>query len=221
MKRLLAMLTALWVALTNNIGYQASPGTAYKAGEYFIIEEGMAPDYRSLYDTVPVAGGNNNCYPGNHSTLKSLHVYSGTDLDTYEDLCAMTKEDAKEWKAGNIPDDTKYSVESERYLYSPYSGKITTSPLTSDGTNMTIQFTTSSGKNYVVNYHGMKCWYCDVTRDLDAIEGESFHTFTDWGSFCTVKSGTFIGIAGEDCYIEIQDSSGAFLTMKEFYTTPK
>lgn len=221
MKRLLAMLAALWVAITNNIGYQASPETAYQAGEYFVIEEGMEPDYRSLYDQVPVAGGNNNCYPGNHSTLKSLHIYSGKDLDDYEDLCAMCKSDLTEWKSGNISDDTKYSVKAGSYLYSPYMGKITTSPVTSDGTSMTVQITVSSGAKYIVNYHGMKCWYCDITRDLSAIEGESFHTFTDWGSYCLVKPGTLLGVAGEDCYIEIQDANGVYLTMKEFYTTPK
>ena len=220
MKRILAMLASLWFAIANNIGYQASADVPYQAGEYFVIEEGFSPDYRSLYDKQPIAGGNNNCFYSTHPVQSGLHLYTGDDLKQYEDLCAFTKDAYKEWKTGNIPDTTGYAPPAGSYIYSPFAGKILSNPTTSDGTAMEVRVELSNGEKYVISITGMECWYCDIARDLSVVEPDKFHTYSDLGKAATVKAGSLLGVAGDNCNIMIV-REGSSVKISDFYKTPK
>lgn len=184
MKKLLSMLLALLLSITNNVDYQVQGDVEYSAGSYYTIEEGQAPDYRSIYGSPAVASRDVSCKPIPFKGAAKTVVYS----DGADHITAYWFESNSNKKYEELTVDTDYLCESSSQLIAPYACELLSSSVTSDGTSMSIKCSVDN-QDYQLQIIGMDRWWCcmgrNETHKVPNVYGELV-----WKHTCSELQGT-------------------------------
>lgn len=216
MKRLLSMLLSLFMAITNNIDYQAQGDMQFMHDSYYTIDEGSAPDYRDLYGTNPVASKEVSCYPTTFKGTGKDIVYS----DTNKHMQGVWIVNRATMRYADLPDGSSYTFEAPGYILMPYTGVLRTSSTTSNGHTMVLSLEVD-GTEYRMDIQNMERWWCCLGK----LEPDSTDAIGNpvWKHTCgelldtQVRQGYVLGNAAEGTTVNIALSDGTPVMWKEFY----
>lgn len=216
MKRLLAMLLSLFLAVSNNIEYQAQGDMEFAYGSYYTIDEGTAPDYRNLYGTNPVASKEVSCHPTTFKGSGKFVTYS----DNNQHLQGVWIENRTPMRYSALPDGSSYTFESEGYILMPFTGVLRTSSATSTGHTMVLSVEVGNTE-YRIDIQNMERWWCCLGKiepdDVDVL-GNPVWTHTCGELLDTqIRQGYVLGNAKEGTTVTIAKSDGSAATWAEFY----
>lgn len=161
MKRLLAMLLALFTSIFSGVNYQVSGEKPYANDIYYKVDEADAPDYRTLYDRSFVAESNTTgCKTANYSEGQQYVLYNGINT-SYKGYWFLSNDTV------TVDDELKYktlSIGTEgAYIICPYDATLRSSSTTNDGHTMQIRIELN-GKAYDLTFENMDRWYCCMSR---------------------------------------------------------
>ena len=160
MKRLLSMLLALFLSISNNVDYQVQGDVEYAAGTYYTIEEGQAPDYRNLYGSTAVASREVSCKPIPFKGTALPVIYD----DNAQHINAYWFEGDVSKSYSELTVDENYTFEVTTQIIAPYSSVLLSSSQASDGQSMTVKCSVD-GNDYQLQITGMDRWYCCMGRN--------------------------------------------------------
>ena len=184
MKRLLAMLLALFSSITNNVDYQVQGDVPYSAGSYYTIEEGQAPDYRDIYGTPAVASREVSCKPNPFMGAREEVTYS----DGAEHVNAYWLVGGESIAYDSLTDDTTFVFDSDSQIIIPYTGELLSASSTSDGTSMNVKCTVN-GQDYQLQITGMDRWWCCMSRNETHKVPNKYGKLV-WSHTCSELQGT-------------------------------
>lgn len=191
MKRLLAMLMALFLSMFENVDYEYQDAVPFAHDSYYTVQvPEQTVDYRDLYGKQIAAADSVSCVPTTYSVACENVIYSdGVTRVGAKWVEARVKKDISEIK------DTTFTFESDTQIACPYSGTLMSSSKTGTGTVMEVAIALG-GKNYRLFLEDMERWWCcEGKADYDNPEKETWvHTCNELKG-TTFKSGTCLGRA--------------------------
>ena len=222
MKKLLSMLLALFMSMSNNVDYQAQGDVPYAAGSYYTIEEGQAPDYRSIYGSQVVASREIACKPIPwKGACKSVNY---TDGAQHVNAYWLASSDSKNY--ADLSDDYTYTFDKECQIIIPYTGTLLSASGTSDGTSMVVKCEVNDD-SYQLHITGMDRWWCCMGRNETQKVTNSYGELV-WEHTCRELQGTSFNqgqvlgrsIAGETkvkIFKYVDGKATVACTLKDFY----
>lgn len=218
MKRLLAMLLALFTSIFTGVNYQVSGEKPYANDIYYKIDEADAPDYRTLYDRSFVAESNTTgCKTTNYSEGQQYVIYNGV-ATSYKGYWFIANDTAV------VDDNLKYktlNIGSEgSYIICPYDATLCSTSITNDGHSMSIRIELN-GKAYDLLFENMDRWYCCMSRTNPLIDPNGNevwqHTSTEQQGH-TFSAGNVLGRATANTTVNIKPvSKTESATMYDLY----
>ena len=214
MKKILAMLMAMFISMFENVDYQYQAEVPFEHDAYYTVaipEEEI--DYRDLYGKQIAAGGNYSCVPTTYSVASYTVEY--TDGATHA---------GAKWVVANEPkciDDisgNEFMFTTDCHIICPYAGTLLTSSNTSDGTSMEIAIAVNN-KNYRLYIDGMERWWCcegKVTYD-NPDNCSWIHTCNELKG-TAFKAGNCLGRALPDQTTIKVVEDGNVVDLKEFFS---
>lgn len=209
MKRIIALLLSLFLSIGNDINFIASEDKPYDADAYYTLDVMEPPNYRDIYGSNPVAARNLSCRAKTYKANGKLITYT----DGAEHLNATWFEDGVTKKYDDLPNESKFTFESEGYIIIPYDGQLMTSSETSTGHSMVVKCHVA-GQSYRLTIENMERWWCCVGRDLPTDTTADGQVV--WKHTCrelkgeSLPQGTVLGKAqdGTTISVSIYDSTG-------------
>ena len=164
MKKLLALLTTLFVSIFNNVGFTTMADRPYTGEGYYKVDEGEPPDYRDIYNYNPSMSGKSNCRTTNWSSGGIDVDYSDDEKNSQLAIGKYVEANTTD-KVDNL-DVKTITLKKHSYIIAPYDCTLLTSSNTSDGHTMELECTLGNNK-YKIILKNMERWYCCNLRDMD------------------------------------------------------
>lgn len=216
MKRLLSMITALLLAVFNNIGYQAQGDVPYSDNSYYKLEEYEVPDYRERYGAVPFTTGSEYCLVGfwktNREELIKYDSSTGAHPSAYWVESGSPKS-FSDMASQDADGEGTYTFTKAGWVIIPYAGTITVHSA-NDCSSYTVQMKIGSD-TYNMLVENLLFWWCDVNRS-NVSAPDFCHLCQDmYGQ--VMPAGSVIGAAQEGTTVTITKAGSDSVSWEEFY----
>lgn len=223
MKKILAMILAFIISLSNNTDYTITSDKPYTK-DYYTINVDDPPDYRKYYGTISTSDATENCKTTNFSAQGKK--VSGSDGFWFVNNMSASLDSID----GNIVEHHKNNDGSQsvdyyvadgiftdgNYIIMPYTGTLQCESKTNDCKSMTVFCKSPNGTEYKLVFANMECWYCDVSRD-----NPTFHT-SDEQTGKKFMAGNVLGKATSETIVKIIPTQGSSAvgtaTLSQFYS---
>lgn len=216
MKKILAYLMSLFMAITNNIEFNMPGDLQYSRGSYYTIEEGKAPNYQDLFGSNPVAAKQTSCQPSTFKGSGKFVSYS----DKAQHVQGVWVVNREDMRYDELPDGDSYQFESSGYIIMPYTGILKTSSKTSTGHSMVLIMDVGNTE-YRMTVNNMERWWCCLGKlepDTTDMIGQEIWVHTcDELQGTQMRQGYVLGNAQEGTTVAISKSDGSKVTWKDFY----
>lgn len=208
MKRLLAMLLALFTSIFSGVNYQVSGEKPYANNIYYTIDEADAPDYRTLYDKSFVAESNTTgCKTANYSEGQQYVIYNGVST-THKGYWFIANDTVV--ADDNIKFKTIDIGASDAYIICPYDATLLSTSMTNDGHSMQLRVELN-GNAYNLLFENMDRWYCCMSRTNPLFDNNGNevwqHTSSEQKGH-TFNAGNVLGRATDNTTVRITAVSG-------------
>lgn len=165
MKKLLALLTALFVSIFNNVEFTTTADRVYTADNYYKVDEADPPDYRDIYNFSPTASGKDNCKTANWSSNgREIKYDATTPADTTKGMWFENRVD-KSISDAELSGHT-YTFTNSGYIIAPYDCTLQSSSKTNSGHDMVV-VVELDGVKYRLTFSKMERWYCCMRKSAD------------------------------------------------------
>lgn len=208
MKRLLAMLLALFTSISSGVNYQASGEKPYGKNVYYKVDVADAPDYRTLYDKSFVAESNTTgCKTANYSEGQQYVIYNNLQT-THKGYWFISNDTAI------VDDSIKCKTldigSSGAYIICPYDATLLSTSTTNDGHSMQIRIELN-GEAYNLLFENMDRWYCCMSRTNPLYDNNGNevwqHTSSEQKGH-TFSAGNVLGRASDNTTVKITAVTG-------------
>lgn len=171
MKKIIALLTSLFISLFNNVEFTTAPDRTYTADSYYKVSEAEPPDYRNIYEAATTASGKDNCKTTNFSSRgKMLNYPDGTGSSVIKGFW-LANCNTGSYSFSSVPDAKEYVFTDSGYIIAPYDCELMSKSSTNSGHDMVVKFTLGDNV-YRLTYSNMERWYCCCGKTPNTDESE-------------------------------------------------